>query len=349
MNKVKFSVIVPAFNCEKYICRAIESVINQKYSFWEIIVVNDGSTDQTKDIIEKYVKQYPKKIILINALNRGPLLARRKGSEIATGDYLLFLDSDDHLDLNCLSIVAEILSRNQVDFLSFGLANEEGQHIKLTNNYYPVGLFTNCNDIVAEFLARENTIKSLCNKVFSRPLFLSSIPSNELCDQKFTEDHLQFGECCIRAKSAIGIDEVLYYYFINNSKSLSHDKSKLIERGFNSVFGVRKSISLKLSQIKNIKKEIVDDYNFVALKRLVNLIKLIALQGGSNKNKVYLFNNIHDDSFFVCIVKLIQRLNKKDKLFLNLFVKKKYRILIVLCKFSLLKNSLKKKFKHSTN
>ena len=349
MSKVKFSVIIPAFNCGKYISRAIESVIKQKYNFWEIVIINDGSTDRTKEIVEQFVEQFPKKIILESTLNQGPLLARRKGCEIASGDYLLFLDSDDYLDLECLNIVANILNRNRVDFLSFALANDNGNRIKQTNNYYPVGMFTNCNDIVAEFLTKENALKSLCNKVFSRQLFLSSIPPAELWNQKFTEDHLQFGECCVRASSVIGIDRVLYYYCVNNAESLSHDNSKLIERGINSVFGVRKHISFKLSQTKNIKKEIIDNYNFTALKRLVNLIKLIALKGEGNKIKFSLFNKAHNDSFFTCIVELRYRLNRKDRLFFDLFLKRKYRMLIALCKFSFLKNSLKRKTSHSTN
>jgi GT2 family glycosyltransferase len=88
---VKVSVVIPTFNRENYIGRAIESVLNQTYSDYEILVVDDGSTDQTK----QKVLEYGDSVNYIYQENQGPSAARNKGIQLAQGEYIAFLDSDD--------------------------------------------------------------------------------------------------------------------------------------------------------------------------------------------------------------------------------------------------------------
>lgn len=92
MNSV--SVIIPAFNSEEFISEAIESVIGQTYSSWELIVVDDGSTDRTKQIVDKYLGE-DNRIKYIYQNNSGPAAARNKGIQASCGKYIAFLDSDD--------------------------------------------------------------------------------------------------------------------------------------------------------------------------------------------------------------------------------------------------------------
>ena len=89
-NNIKVSVIIPVYNVEKYIERCILSVINQTLKDIEIIIVNDGSTDDTKKIIEKYLDD--KRIVYIEQKNSGLSGARNKGLSIAKGDYISFID-----------------------------------------------------------------------------------------------------------------------------------------------------------------------------------------------------------------------------------------------------------------
>ena len=102
----KFSVIIPVFNREKFIKRAIESVLNQTYKNFELIVVNDGSTDRTLDI----VKNYPIKII--NQENRGVSAARNRGIKASVGDIIAFLDSDDEWKKDKLKVQADFFMKN---------------------------------------------------------------------------------------------------------------------------------------------------------------------------------------------------------------------------------------------
>lgn len=92
------SVIIPCFNCEEYISDALNSVLNQTYSNFEIICINDGSTDNTLNILNEYKNKHPDKIIIINSTNKGAPHARNIGLSYAQGDIIQFFDADDILD-----------------------------------------------------------------------------------------------------------------------------------------------------------------------------------------------------------------------------------------------------------
>ena len=94
----KVSIIVPVYNMEKYIKRCIESLINQTLDDIEIIIVNDGSRDNSKSIIKMYIEEYPQKIQYYEKENGGLSSARNYGMKFATGEYIAFLDSDDYVE-----------------------------------------------------------------------------------------------------------------------------------------------------------------------------------------------------------------------------------------------------------
>ena len=113
-NIPKVSVIIPCFNNEQTIIETINSIINQVYSYIEIIVVNDGSTDKSKEIVYDFIKKNETtNLILINQINSGPSKSRNSGSIKATGEYLLFLDADDIIDSNFISKCVYCLEQNK--------------------------------------------------------------------------------------------------------------------------------------------------------------------------------------------------------------------------------------------
>ena len=108
-----FSVVIPAYNCASFIERALESVRNQTFKDYEIVVVNDGSTDSTPEIIQIYIDSHPEiQVILINQSNKGIGGARNTGIKNANGKYVAFLDADDLWYPEKLEKVAEIFKRN---------------------------------------------------------------------------------------------------------------------------------------------------------------------------------------------------------------------------------------------
>ena len=104
-----FSVIIPVYNGAKFIDNAIESVLSQTNSDWELVVVNDGSKDDTMSVLEKYAVN--DKIRIINQENAGVSVARNTGFEASTGEYITFLDADDVWHSNHLEVMAELISK----------------------------------------------------------------------------------------------------------------------------------------------------------------------------------------------------------------------------------------------
>lgn len=132
-NKImaKVSIIVPIYNVEKYLDRCIKSLINQTLYDIEIVLVNDGSTDSSKKIAEKYSK-IDNRIVLINKENEGGSIARNTGLNLATGEYIMFLDSDDYYEPNCVEESFLKIVNDGSDVVVFGSKHidEEGNIIK---------------------------------------------------------------------------------------------------------------------------------------------------------------------------------------------------------------------------
>lgn len=127
-NNYKFSIIIPVFNVEPYIDRCIQSVINQNYNNFEIIIVNDGSTDSSAEICYNYANSY-NNIQIIHQTNQGLSSARNTGIKLATGDYILFLDSDDYwIATDVLERINFRINITKPDVLSFNYQkfNDEG-------------------------------------------------------------------------------------------------------------------------------------------------------------------------------------------------------------------------------
>ena len=117
MESIKFSIIVPSFNTEQYIDKCITSVINQCYSNYEILIVDDGSTDQTFNIEKQYANKYPNNVFVVQTDHMGVSHARNVAMKRAVGDYFIFLDSDDYLNDCVLKKLNNILKRHNTDVL----------------------------------------------------------------------------------------------------------------------------------------------------------------------------------------------------------------------------------------
>ena len=117
---MRFSVIIPVYNAEKYLKRSIESVINQSCSDWELLLVNDGSSDSSPMVCDEYHRRHPDRIQILHQENCGVLCARRVGIARAKGDYLCFLDSDDYWDPNLLQEMISFQDIYDPDIIVFG-------------------------------------------------------------------------------------------------------------------------------------------------------------------------------------------------------------------------------------
>lgn len=127
---MKFSVIIPVYNVEAYLRECLDSVLHQTFEDWEAICVNDGSTDRSELIIEEYV-QKDSRIRGISKANGGTSTARNVGLKEAKGEYVVFLDGDDWLELNGLQVIAERLNGEEI------LCFSGRRYIEETKSYHP--------------------------------------------------------------------------------------------------------------------------------------------------------------------------------------------------------------------
>ena len=205
---VKLSIVIPAYNVEQYLCAAIESVVNQTYKNIEVIIVNDGSTDNTARIAGKYATLYDNVEIVSYEKNAGLVQARKQGTLNATGDYILFLDGYDELEPFACETIALALQDGLSDVLQFceavvnigGLPNEDINRLE-------EWLMPFCkNDIVSE---------SLVDICFSEKLFSFTIHGKayraSILKEAFsqvTEKHIVMGE-----------DAYIQFIFLHFAKS----------------------------------------------------------------------------------------------------------------------------------
>lgn len=128
----KISIIIPVYNCEKYLNKCLSSVKNQTYKNYEIIIINDGSTDNSLNIIKNFVKENSK-CKYINQKNKGLSDARNNGMNISTGEYIFFLDSDDEIPNDAIENLLHCAIKNQSDIVIGNMINYNSKN--KYNNY----------------------------------------------------------------------------------------------------------------------------------------------------------------------------------------------------------------------
>ncbi len=166
----KVSVIVPVYNAEKYISKCVESVLAQTYKNIELILINDGSKDRSKEILDDYASKYEGKILVAHQKNMGIANTRNKGIKLATGKYIMFIDNDDFIDEDYIETFVKAAEKNKSDVVIGGYRrpDENGKIIKVgempNNDFAKYLMLTPWARIFNREYIIENDIKFLdCN------------------------------------------------------------------------------------------------------------------------------------------------------------------------------------------
>ena len=215
------SVIVPVYNTEKYLGRCLESITANTYKNLEIICIDDGSTDNSLNILSFYKKK-DARIKVINQNNLGPAAARNAGLDNATGKYISFVDSDDFVSWNAYEILTKVAEENKLDMIMFGAnafpENEAPDWIKdiLNTQYHYYKNCDGCKLVFQEKSARP----FLWLHFIKKSLF--EVPTKIRFDEtmKLGEDQLLQFQYVPRVKNAMVITDKLYNYRISRSGSL---------------------------------------------------------------------------------------------------------------------------------
>ena len=216
-----FSVIVPIFNTRSYLPACIQSVLDQTEDDWELLLVDDGSTDGSPELIEQYALR-DRRIRAFHQINSGQFPARRKGILEANGDYLLFLDSDDRLDNRCMSVLNETIRKYDPDLILF-LAEQlrsDGMLRILGELPFPAGELPSSR-LKSELLSSD-ACNSLCTKAFRRELF-SGDPDeySAFHGVHFGEDKAMLLYPLTRAEKIVYCPQPLYRYLFRED-SVTH-------------------------------------------------------------------------------------------------------------------------------
>lgn len=215
----KITIIIPIYNVEKYLNATIESVVNQTYKNLEIILVDDGSPDSCPKICDEWAEK-DSRIKVLHKKNGGVSSARNAGLDIATGDYIAFVDGDDYIDLDMYEIMLGHIVQYGADAASCGIVRE---NVNKPNE--PWG----SNDAEIEIYNNENLLKlvgrafgilpvSICNKLFSRKS-VSDIRFDTRF--KYAED-LLFNYFTAKNTDKMVIQNALRYHYVSRSDSAMH-------------------------------------------------------------------------------------------------------------------------------
>ncbi|MBS4212689.1 glycosyltransferase [Neobacillus rhizophilus] len=219
--KEKISVIVPVYNVEKYLSKCINSIINQTYTNLEIILVDDGSTDNSGDICDCYASK-DTRIKVIHKENGGLSDARNMGLGVATGGYVNFIDSDDYIHEKFHEVLMKLISSHNADIAQcdyLKIYEETDPEISdIGNNQFEK--VTVLNNIEALNQLYNNLIKGVVwNKLYKRDLFKDiRFPKGKIHEDDFTTYKLLFNS------NKIIITSYQLYYYLQRSNSIMGSK-----------------------------------------------------------------------------------------------------------------------------
>lgn len=217
-NKALVSIIVPVYNVERYVGRCLESLIHQSYTNLEIIVVNDGSTDNSLSVCEKYAKK-DNRIKVVTQNNRGLSGARNIGLRNCTGEFVTFVDSDDWIHCNMVEYLYHALLRYNTEIsLCASLRVSEEQ---ISDKKYEEidGLVYTRDEFMQLFL--NGTFTACWSRLFRRDVLSGfEFPEGLNC-----EDYIYMYEAIRRTNSVVGFSLPLYYYYVRENSIVNESFS----------------------------------------------------------------------------------------------------------------------------
>lgn len=308
------SVIVPVYRVEKYLHRCVESILAQTYTNLEIILVNDGSPDNSGKICDKYAKK-DSRIKVIHKKNGGVSSARNAGLKIVIGNYVTFIDSDDYISESYIHTLFSSIKDSDICCCMYREITEAGKTIRVVENLKK----TTVMPVNENF----NYCFTQCNMMIFGKLFKKSILNNLWFDNNVSlgEDSLFFAKAILNSKSITYIPNILYSY-VKYENSLSHGVLD------NNKFSVIDSW-VKISTL--FKNHPVSFLNSVShLSDLCFKWYLELIVGDYSKELQNDFYNIITSDEVMDFLKLSESRNTKFKLFFLRNFKHIYNIILIL-------------------
>lgn len=225
----KISVIIPVYNMEKYIEKCLDSIIKQTMKDIEVIVINDGSSDNSEQIILEYIKKHSEASLLYLKKDNGGLSdARNYGVKYATGNYISFIDADDYIENNLYEKLEQFMDK-EIDLIKFKMqtVNEDGEIIEKLDG--PVFGMCSGEEAFEKLCTLDKFMDPACIYLYKREFFIENNFKYEL--GAYHEDFGLTSLIIIKAKSFVSTNEFGYYYLqSNNSITRNGSKEKRIKK-----------------------------------------------------------------------------------------------------------------------
>lgn len=254
---MKFSIIIPIYNREKFIKETLESVINQTYSNIEIICIDDCSKDNGAELLKQYAEKDLRIKVITHKENKGPYLARKTGIRNASGDYILFLDCDDSFGLNAVETIYCSLSKNYAEILEFSYYSINSKTVSAP--YPDLSIDNLFSTLVYAVNPRAGTI---WNKAYKTELLKKYLDKTVDFYAIMGEDFYTSVIIAYYAKSYVSIKDVLVFY--NDESGISNTKkdSAGIKRELESIKNILDGFKIffeenapeHINALKNIKR-----------------------------------------------------------------------------------------------
>lgn len=211
---MKFSVLVPVYNVEQYLGACVESLLGQTHSDLEMILVDDGSADASGVICDEYRSRFPDKVRVLHQKNQGQLMARENGMALATGDVLLFVDSDDCLRRDALALLDAAFSRTGCDLIIFNASAEADYGTAYRHYSFKDGqIFQgDAKKQLYERLVSTSDLNNLCLKAVRRTVAVGRPSLGEFSFVKNGEDLLVSMQLVSDAERILFLNQNLYFY-----------------------------------------------------------------------------------------------------------------------------------------
>lgn len=288
------SIIIPVYNVALYLEKCLSTIINQTYEHMEIIVVNDGSTDDSENIILKF-KNKDKRILYIKQENGGLGAARNTGLDIASGKYICFIDSDDWVDLNYVKIMLEtaIIDKSEIVICNMVYQFSNGKIKPRTPKINSHEIINSREGIRREFIGKQYKFH-VPNKFYKTNLFKNHcirFPEGKIYEDVFTTYKL-----ILEASSISIIPENLYFYLQNRQGSIMNND--INPQRFSDMFEALNQI---ISNEKIIKMELNDELQWLYATHVISLANYVyPLWGSTPKLKLLeyqktLSKNLHSN------------------------------------------------------
>ena len=244
----KISIVVPIYNVEQYLHQCINSILNQSFNNFELLLINDGSTDNSGKICDEYAKK-DLRIKVIHQKNSGVSVARNKGIDMATGEYIGFVDPDDYIDSRMYEILVNKIEEMKADIAICSFSFVKNDEVISHDNGNECKVFNKEKSI--EYYFKEKLpfdYSFLCNKLFRRGLFDTIRLNAFLSVQEDSEVLIRILNCC---SSIIYVSEALYFYYIRVD-SLTHSRLTLKQLSVvDSLYEIYDYVQKNLPQFSN--------------------------------------------------------------------------------------------------